>query len=76
MTKADAAKATEAAPAGIQTALSRGDKVSIAGSGAIERERRAQRDGRNPQTGEAIKIAAGNVVKLKPAEDLKDAVDG
>lgn len=76
MTKASAAKATEAALAGIQTALSKGDKVSIAGFGVFERVHRAERDGRNPQSGDAIKIAASHAVKFKPAKSLKEAVNG
>lgn len=76
MTKAHAAKATEATLAGIQTALTKGDKVSIAGFGIFERVHRPEREGRNPQSGEAIKIAASNAVKFKPAKGLKDAVNG
>ena len=73
--KAEAAKAVSAVVHGIQGALKKGDKVSIAGFGVFEVTRRAAREGRNPQTGASIKIAASNAVKFKPAKGLKDAVN-
>lgn len=76
MTKANAAKAVQATLTGIQGALTKGDKVSIAGFGVFEVVNRPEREGRNPQTGKAIKIAASNAVKFKPGKGLKDAVNG
>ncbi|MFZ1427639.1 MAG: HU family DNA-binding protein [Geminicoccaceae bacterium] len=74
--KAEAAKSVAAVLHGIQDALTKGQKVSIAGFGVFEVAERPEREGRNPQTGEAIKIAASRAVKFKPGKGLKDAVNG
>ena len=74
--KADAAKSVTAVLHGIQEALTKGQKVSIAGFGVFEVTERPEREGRNPQTGESIKIAASKVVKFKSGKGLKDAVNG
>ncbi|MGI9449525.1 MAG: HU family DNA-binding protein [Geminicoccaceae bacterium] len=60
----------------LQTALSQGDKVSLPGVGQFEIAERAARQGRNPQTGELIKIPASKAVKFKAGKALKDAVNG
>lgn len=61
---------------GIQKALKKKDgKVSLVGFGTFSKTSRKARKGRNPQTGEAIKIKARNVVKFKPGKKLKDAVN-
>ena len=57
-------------------ALVAGDKVTIAGLLTAERVERAERQGRNPQTGEALTIAASSGVKLTPATALKAQVKG
>jgi DNA-binding protein HU-beta len=75
-TKASAAKSVQAVLASIQDALAKKDKVSIAGFGVFETVDRPARDGRNPQTGETIKIAASTAVKFKPGKTLRDAVNG
>ncbi len=75
MSKAGASKVVHAVLNGIQDALEKGDKVSIAGFGVFEIVHRPARDGRNPQTGKPIKIAASNAVKFKPGKNLKDAVN-
>ncbi|MFO7963480.1 MAG: HU family DNA-binding protein [Desulfobacterales bacterium] len=49
-------------------------KVTLVGFGTFSKTRRKARKGRNPQTGEAIKIKASNVVKFKPGKKLKDAI--
>ena len=49
-------------------------KVTLVGFGTFSKIRRKARKGRNPQTGEPIKIKASNVVKFKPGKKLKDAV--
>ena len=49
-------------------------KVTLVGFGTFSKVRRKARKGRNPQTGEAIKIKASNSVKFKPGKALKDAV--
>lgn len=73
--KAEAAKAVHAVLEGIQGALKKGDKVSIAGFGVFEVSHRPERQGRNPQTGKTITIAASNAVKFKPGKGLRDAVN-
>ena len=49
-------------------------KVTLTGFGTFQKVRRKARKGRNPQTGEEIKIKAHNVVKFRPGKRLKDAV--
>ena len=60
---------------GITKALKKkGGKVTLVGFGTFSKVRRKARKGRNPQTGEAIKIKASNSVKFKPGKKLKDAI--
>ncbi len=60
---------------GVTKALKKKDgKVTLVGFGTFSKVRRKARTGRNPQTGEAIKIKACNVVKFKVGKALKDAV--
>ena len=49
-------------------------KVSLVGFGTFQKVRRKARKGRNPQTGEAIKIKAADVVKFRPGKKLRDAI--
>jgi DNA-binding protein HU-beta len=49
-------------------------KVTLVGFGTFSKVRRKARKGRNPQTGEPIKIKATNVVKFRPGKKLRDAV--
>lgn len=58
----------------ITGALQKGDKVTFTGFGTFERRFRKARMGRNPQTGEEVKIAAANVPAFKAGKALKDAV--
>ena len=59
----------------ITKALKKKDgKVTLVGFGRFSKVRRKARKGRNPQTGEAIKIKASNVVKFKAGKKLKDAI--
>ena len=74
--KGEAAKAVSAVLHGIQDALRKGQKVSITGFGVFEVADRPEREGRNPQTGKSIKIAASKAVKFKPGKGLRDAVNG
>lgn len=53
--------------------VSKGEKITIPGWLAVERTDRAARQGRNPQTGETIQIAAGHSVKLTAGSKLKSA---
>jgi DNA-binding protein HU-beta len=50
------------------------DAVTLVGFGTFQKSRRKARKGRNPQTGEEIKIKAGNVVKFKAGQKLKAAI--
>jgi DNA-binding protein HU-beta len=74
MTKKDAEKAINAFVESVTEALQKGDKVSLVGFGSFEVRTRAARSGRNPQTGAAIKIPAGNVPAFRPGKELRDSV--
>ena len=73
-TKKEADAAVSAALAAIQKALKKGDSVTLVGFGTFSVSKRKARKGRNPQTGEAIKIAAKKVPVFKAGKGLKDAV--
>lgn len=55
--------------------LKKGGKVQLVGFGTLEVRKRAARKGRNPQTGEEIKIPASKAPAFKPGKALKDAVN-
>ena len=75
ITKVAAAAALESFIASVTKALKKKDgKVTLVGFGTFQKTRRKARKGRNPQTGEVIKIKASNVVKFKPGKKLKEAV--
>jgi DNA-binding protein HU-beta len=74
LTKKDAEKAVNATIEVIEGALAKGEKVSLVGFGTFEVRDRAARVGRNPQTGEEIRIAAAKVPTFKPGKGLKDNV--
>jgi DNA-binding protein HU-beta len=59
----------------LASSIQSGDEVSISNFGAFKVVDRAARKGRNPATGEAIKIAASRSVKFRPAAPLKAAVN-
>ncbi len=73
-TKKEADAAVNATLAAIQKALKKGDSVTLVGFGTFSVSKRKARKGRNPQTGEAIKIAAKKVPVFKAGKGLKDAV--
>ena len=58
----------------VTTALKRGQKVSFVGFGTFSVTKRKARTGRNPQTGQAIKIPAARIPKFKAGKSLRDAV--
>lgn len=58
----------------VTNALADGDKVTLVGFGTFSVTNRAARQGRNPQTGKAIKIPARTVARFKPGSKLADAV--
>lgn len=73
-TRADADRAVECVIENITGGLRSGDEVSIAGLGIFVAKARPARVGRNPRTGESIKIAATRTPKFRAAKALKDAV--
>ena len=73
--KSDAGRALDAFIDTVTEALSRGDQVSLVGFGTFAVKHRAGRDGRNPRTGETIKIAPSSVPGFKAGKALKDAVN-
>jgi DNA-binding protein HU-beta len=73
-TKKEAALAVDATLAAIQKALKKGEAVTLVGFGTFGISKRKAREGRNPQTGAAIKIAAKKVPVFKAGKGLKDAV--
>ncbi len=73
-TKADAERAVETMIDSIVHALKAGDEVSVAGLGIFSTKARPAREGRNPRTGEIIRIAASRTAKFRPAKAFKDAV--
>ena len=75
LTKTDAGSAVDAVFDSIESALSRGDSVSLIGFGTFSVSNRAARIGRNPRTGETIQIAASRAAKFKAGKGLKDAVN-
>ena len=76
LTKADTGKAVEALVGSITDALKRGDEVRITGFGTFGISERGERQGRNPQTGEAITIAASRAAKFTVGKAVKDALNG
>lgn len=74
ISKKDAEKALTAFTNVVADTLVDGDKVAITGFGTFEVVERAERQGRNPATGEAITITASKSPKFKASKALKDAV--
>ena len=75
ISKKDAAAALEAFTETVGKTLKKGDKIQLIGFGTFEVGKRSARTGRNPQTGETIKIAAAKTPKFKPGKALKDLVN-
>lgn len=75
LSKADAEKATDATFAAITSALKDNDDIRLVGFGTFSVAARAAREGRNPRTGQAIKIAASRQPKFSAGKGLKDAVN-
>ena len=74
LTKADAGRAVDTVLGSVETALAKGEKVTITGFGTFEVRQRAARMGRNPQTGAPLHIAASKSPAFKAGKGLKDAV--
>lgn len=75
LSKADAEKMFNATFDLFKEELAKGNKVSVAGFGAFKISERAAREGRNPQTGETIQIAASKSVSFKAGTELKSKVN-
>jgi len=75
ISKVQATKALNSFMDSVEKTLKKKDgKVTLVGFGTFSKIKRKARKGRNPQTGEAIKIKACNVVKFRPGKKLRDAV--
>jgi DNA-binding protein HU-beta len=75
ISKVAAGKALDSFVDGVTKTLKKKDgKVTLVGFGTFQKSRRKARKGRNPQTGEMLKIKARNVVKFKPGKKLRDSV--
>ena len=75
LSKADAGRAIDAMIEVVKKALKKGDTVTLVGFGTFQVRKRAARTGRNPRTGENIKIKASKVPGFKAGKALKDAVN-
>ena len=74
LSKADAGRALDSITKRITQTLKKGENVTLVGFGTFSVTKRKARTGRNPQTGEAIKIKARKVPKFKAGKDLTTAV--
>ena len=75
ISKADAGRALDAFVTVVTDALKAGDTISLVGFGSFVVKERAERQGRNPQSGEAITIKAAKIPSFKAGKILKDAVN-
>lgn len=73
--KAAAKKALDSFTANVSNALAEGKRVSLVGFGSFSVSKRAAREGRNPQTGASIKIAAKAVARFKPGAELNEKLN-
>ncbi len=75
LSKADAGRALDAFVEAVKKALKKGDTVSLVGFGTFAVRKRNARTGRNPRTGQTIKIKASKNPAFKAGKALKDAVN-
>ncbi|HJS35747.1 MAG TPA: HU family DNA-binding protein [Pseudoxanthomonas sp.] len=75
VSKAEAGRAVDAVISSITKALKKGDTVTLVGFGTFQVRKRAARTGRNPKTGDTIKIKASKNPAFKAGKALKDAVN-
>ena len=75
LSKKDAEAAVKAFTDVVADALKNGDKIQLVGFGTFEVSERAAREGRNPKTGESMKIEACKTPKFKAGKALKDLVN-
>ena len=75
LSKKDAEKALKAFTDIVADELKKGEKIQLVGFGTFEVAERAAREGRNPQSGEVMKIAASKAPKFKAGKALKDMIN-
>lgn len=75
ITRGEAESAVDAMVSGVMSAVASGERVTVAGFGSFNPSSRAARTGRNPQTGEPVKIAASNGVRFAPATAFKQTLN-
>jgi len=75
LSKKDAEKAVKAFTDAVAEELRAGGKIQLVGFGTFEVSKREAREGRNPRTGETMKIAATNMPKFKAGKALKDMMN-
>ena len=75
LSKKDAEKALKAFTDVVAEELKKGEKIQLVGFGTFAVSKRSAREGRNPRTGETVKIAARNAVTFKAGSKLKEAVN-
>ena len=75
LSRKDAEKALKAFTEVVEEELKKGGKIQLVGFGTFEVSERAAREGRNPQTGETMQIAASKSPKFKAGKALKDAIN-
>ena len=75
ISKKDAEKALKAFTDVVAEELKKGEKIQLVGFGTFEVSERAAREGRNPQTGETMTIAASKTTKFKAGKSLKDSIN-
>ncbi len=76
LSKKDAGIALDAAVTAVSEALAKGESVQLVGFGTFSVKERAAREGRNPRTGEIVRIAAAKFPAFKAGKALKDKVNG
>ncbi|MFZ5522247.1 MAG: HU family DNA-binding protein [Pseudomonadota bacterium] len=75
ISKAAAARALDAMIGGVKVTLKKGGSVSLVGFGTFAVTKRAARTGRNPRTGDPVKIKSAKIPKFRPGKALKDALN-
>jgi DNA-binding protein HU-beta len=76
LSNTDARKAVDSLITTVEKTLKKGDEIALTGFGKFSVVKRSARTGRNPQTGEAVKIKASKAPKFTPGAALKTAVNG
>lgn len=76
ISKKDAGNVVDAFTTIVTEALVKGEKVSLVGFGTFEVKERAARDGRNPMTGQKLRLDAKRIPQFKAGKTFKDAVNG